>query len=285
MFVRAQLTTRYGAIQMVCLSCLFKAIKRNVSYAIDYCVRLVADYSMAKVLLFFVCLFASGGVLAELPLKISTWCRPPFSNLSQNGSLDLVIKEAFSRIERQAIIVQKPAERSLTDANKGVVDGEFARIDKIGLLYLNLLMVPEPLFDMEFVAFSKMPRLEYASWRSLKPQVVGYVIGWKMVENNLSFDRRIGVSSGQQLFKLLNQGRFDVAIYSRKFGFEEIKQLDLKGIYSTEKPLASKPMYLFMHKRHQGLIAKLALAIKAMKDDGTVRRLIVEFDKSVLTNH
>jgi polar amino acid transport system substrate-binding protein len=198
---------------------------------------------------------------------LTTWCSPPYSNSKQNGYFDLLLKEAFLRLDKDITIEKKPAERSLKDANAGITDGEFLRVSGIGKLYPNLLIVPEPLYEMEFVAFSKMENLLLPkNWKSLSEYNTGYVIGWKIIEKNLNgMSGNAGVGNQEMLFKLLDANRFEIVIYSRNFGRQIINKLDIKDLYSSTVPLAVEPMYLFLHKRHKELIPRLTTILKQMK--------------------
>lgn len=199
-------------------------------------------------------------------LVLTTWCGPPFVTQSQDGHFDKLLIRAFARLGKTISIEIKPAERSLADANQGLTDGEFIRISAIGDMYPNLIKVPEPLYQMEFVVFSKMPQLTVTeNWQGLAGYSIGYVIGWKIVENHLSAmgsSEHIGVNNEDTLFKLLAAGRIDVAVYSKHFGLNAIKRLGLNGIYMSDNALAEEPMYLFLHKRHRELIPDLASVLR-----------------------
>lgn len=216
---------------------------------------------------FIVLISFTSNILASSHLVLTTWSSPPYSNPQQNGYFDLLLKEAFSRLNRDITIENRPAERSLKDANNGITDGDFFRVSDIGLLYSNLLIVPEPLYEMEFVAFSKMKNLTLPNnWKSLSEYNTGYVIGWKIIEENIGgMHGHSGVGSQEILFKLLDANRIDIAIYSRHFGRQLINKFALKNIYAVPQPLAVKPMYLFMHKRHKALIPRLTNILKEMK--------------------
>ena len=216
---------------------------------------------------FIVLILFTSNILASPHLVLTTWSSPPYSNPQQNGYFDLLLKEAFSRLDKEITIENRPAERSLKDANNGITDGDFFRVSDIGLLYPNLLIVPEPLYEMEFVAFSKMKELTLPnSWESLSEFNAGYVIGWKIIEENIGDTHgHSAVGSQEVLFKLLDANRIDVAVYSRYFGRQLISKFALKNIYMAPQSLAVKPMYLFMHKRHEELIPRLTEILKEMK--------------------
>lgn len=224
---------------------------------------------------FIVLISFTSNILASSNMVLTTWSSPPYSNPQQNGYFDLLLKEAFSRLDINITIENRPAERSLKDANNGVTDGDFFRVSEIGLSYPNLLIVPEPLYEMEFVAFSKMKNLTLPnSWSSLSDYNTGYVIGWKIIEENIGdMYGNSAVGSQEILFKLLDANRIEVAIYSRHFGRELINKFALKNIYMAHQPLAVKPMYLFLHKRHGAIIPQLTNILKEMKTESHLVQL------------
>ena len=230
----------------------------------------------------FFFMFFSLSCFAEKPdMVITTWCGAPFSKPDQSGYLDQIVTEAFNRAGSDIRISRKPPERSVYDADKGITDGEFIRIKQIGDLYPNLVIVPEHLYEMEFVVFTKKDDVKLnQGWKSLKPYKTGIVRGWKILEQNVKYTHgpRSDANIQEELFKILDMGRIDVAVYSKAFGNEVISQLGLKGIRSLEPPLARKKMYLFLHKRHKEIIPKLANILKSMKADGTFSKLMRESD-------
>jgi polar amino acid transport system substrate-binding protein len=221
-------------------------------------------------------LFSFSCFAQQTNLKISTWCGPPFSKPDNSGYLDQILKEAFSRMNLTVDIHRKPAERSLHDANRGLVDGEFIRVEKIAELYPNLLTVPEHIYEMEFIAFTKSDKLKIDNgWKSLQTYKVGIVRGWKILEENIIYSNgpRSDISKQELLFTMLDKGRIDVAVYSRYFGLEVIKQLGIKGIKTTTPPLAVKKMHLFLHKKHKDKIPAINEILKSMKKDGTFTKI------------
>lgn len=221
-------------------------------------------------------ILVSSPCAAQQPqMKITTWCDPPFSSPDGTGFLDRLLTQAFQRAGLRISIARKPAERSLHDANAGISDGEFIRIEKIGEMYPNLMIVPEHLHELEFVAFTKRDDVTLSNgWKSLESYKVGIVKGWKILEKNVrTLSQRSDAYTQENLFNLLDKGRIDVAVYSRAFGLRRIGQSGLKGIRCVEPPLAKKKMYLFLHKKHQDIIPKITDALKAMKQDGTFLKI------------
>lgn len=210
------------------------------------------------------------------PFTVSTSYKNLLSNPEQTGMLDLIVKEAFRRIGIDAEIVFTPTERSLADVNAGLLDAEINRIKGMEKNFPNLVRIPEPNMVMEFVAFSKKDyRID--GWESIRNLHIGLVSGWKILEENTKgFPHVVKVPTETELFNMLDLDRIDIALYSKLTGYEQIHLTGLEGIRHLEPPLASRNMYLYLHKKHSDLIEPLARALKSMKEDGTYRRIVQE---------
>lgn len=208
-------------------------------------------------------------VTAQTPIIIGSDSAPPLSTVTQTGMLDLLAKEAFSRIGKQVIITPLPSERSLINANSGITGGDLVRIDGISQLYPNLLKVPEKICDFDFVAFSKSADLKLSGWDSLKPFSVGIITGWKILEENVHAKVVTKVENAEQLFHLLMRNRADLIIFSRYEGYGVIKDKKLHGVHVVEPPIESREMFLYLNKTHLKLVPQLAEALRKMKEDGT----------------
>ncbi len=212
----------------------------------------------------------SSACFAGPPLLLSTFIGPPLSTPDQTGMYDLVLKEAFSRLGMEIDIIQLPAERSLTNANKGITDGDFVRISGLENIYQDLVMVPEKITDFEFVAFSRRMNFRTTDWQFLRPYNVAIVRGWKILEENITGTQSLVRAQNQNiLFTLLDRDRTDIVVYSRFEGYSLIKKLEIKGIKALEPPLAVREMFLYLNKKHEKLAPLVADTLREMKSDGT----------------
>lgn len=204
--------------------------------------------------------------LAET-IVLSTWLTEPLSNSEQTGHFDVIVKAAFAKLNKQVTIIAKPPERSLQDANTGITDGDFFRVSQIETLYPNLIKVPVPLYTLELLAFGQhIEDMHFTQWQDLAPYSIGYIKGWKIIEKNIQdFKHKVSVSDHETLFKLLEINRLDIAIYSRVFGIDLMKRLNITNIQMSRHIFANEPMYLFLHKRHEKLIPALVRAFNAIK--------------------
>ncbi len=197
---------------------------------------------------------------------------PPFTTADRSGFLDVVAGEAFRRVGVELRLVKLPAERGLINANAGIEDGDMVRIAGLEKQYPNLIRVPEKLVDWEFMAFSKDASIP-SNWAAIRQRSVGHIKGWKIFEQNLAgAERVITADDPAQLFRLLELDRIEVAVYVRWMGLAIIKQLGLKDVRPLVPPLATREMFIYLHKRHADLVPRLADALRALKREGYYQR-------------
>jgi len=203
------------------------------------------------------------------PLTIGTTIAPPLSMPDGNGMLDRLQREAFLRINMGVRFVTLPSERSLAEANSGGIDGDNNRIAGLEKNYPDLIQVPESNMAYEFTAFAVDPAVEVNGWESLSKYSVGYIQGWKILEENVKAAELTKVATPQQLFALLKAKRVDVIIYERFGGEHFIRELDVQGARALQPPLAKREMYLYLNRKHASIVEAVAKALRDMKADGS----------------
>lgn len=185
-------------------------------------------------------------------------------------------KEAFRRIGVDFKLVSLPSERSLHSANVGEVDGEGLRVPGLASQYPNLVQVPERYIGISFVAFAKDASIRLdQGWDSLKPHRVAYINGWKMFDGNAGGAKSVSkVDKAEQLFLMLDGGRIDLALYTRADGIALARRMGLSAIAPVAPALKDVDMYLYLHRKHEALVPKLAQALREMKADGSYNRIL-----------
>lgn len=197
---------------------------------------------------------------------------PPFTTADRQGFLDIVAGEAFGRLGLKLRLVKLPAERGLMNANAGIEDGDLARIAGLESQYPNLVRVPEKLVDLDFMAFGSVHAIP-SSWAAMRGHNAGFLKGWKIYEQNLAgSERAITADDPEQLLRLLSLGRVEVMLYERWMGLALIERRGQKGLGVIEPPLASREMFIYLHKRHAGLLPGLSGALRALKSEGFYER-------------
>ncbi len=215
-------------------------------------------------------------VAAEPTLILNDTNEPPLTTATGDGFLDIVAREAFRRAGVQLTLVKLPAERALLDANAGIGDGELARIAGLEEQYPNLVRVPEKLVDWDFTAFSKNRAIP-SDWAAIRQYAVGHIKGWKIYEQKMAgAGSAIAVDDSEQLFRLLARDRIDVALFARWMGLALIQHQGMKDVYALEPPLATREMFIYLHKKHAAFVPKIASALRALKAEGFYDRVYRE---------
>lgn len=169
-------------------------------------------------------------VTAQETFTTSTSCHNLLSNFEGKGMLDRILTEAFRRIGFKVEIVYTPTAQSLPDVNAGIMDGEIKRIAGMEIQFPNLRRISEPDMSMDFVAFSSRP-MAIAGWSSLRG--------------------------------------LDVALYDRLTGYAVLKDLGYASITHAEPPPAKRDMFLYVRKKHEALMQRIAGSLRAMEPDGS----------------
>lgn len=221
-------------------------------------------------------------VTAETKLHFSTGFTSPVPHF-----FNAVFIEMDKRLPKISISFEAlPAERSLSLSEQGINDGDCCRIPAVVMgHYKNFIPVNESFMSVRFSAFEKKHLTTIKSFADMKPYTVGTVKGWKLAVKKLEKFKPAEthiVTTPEQLFKMLDQGRIDYAVMGYLSGLKSISSLKLKNIKAIIPPLAKKPLYLMLHKKHKNLVPRFNRVIVDMKNDGTIKRL---YNKLLETIH
>lgn len=207
---------------------------------------------------------------AAQTLVLGTADRPPLSTEDQKGFSDRVIIEACKRLGVNVQIIPLASARTLSNAEQALDDGNFLRIAGVEKKFPHLVRVPEPIIEVQFVIFSKNKELKTPNWESLKPYHVGYVRGWLIAEEKIKGVRQVTVVENRSsLFKVLESNRIELAFAELYGGYYLMHTLNLPHLSIAQPPLATKEMFLYLNKKHEKLVPKLAKALRDMKRDGS----------------
>jgi polar amino acid transport system substrate-binding protein len=217
---------------------------------------------------------------AEQTLVINTSYDSPITSPDHSGALDQLYQELGRRLGIKIEIQSLPAERCLLNADSGIDDGDVGRIKGLDKTYTNLIMVPEAVMHFELVAFSRNENFTVNNADSLKPYNVGIVTGWKILERTIVDTKSLEkVENRDQLFSLLDKDRIDVAVIEKMMGLMTIRKHGYRNIKVLQPSYIEGDWYLYLNKKHEAMIPIIAAGIKAMKDDGTHKRIFESVHK------
>lgn len=193
-------------------------------------------------------------------------------------ALELIGQEAFRRAGVEFRLRELPSERSLIMANDGDIDGEGLRVAGLSSQYPNLIQIPERFIGISFVAFSKNASIHLnEGWDSLKPYRVAFITGWKLYEANATVAKSTTkVEKPEHMFKMLDSDRVDLALYTRADGNALVRSMGLPSIAALTPSLKDADMFLYLHKKHEALVPRIAKALRDMKSDGTYNKILAE---------
>lgn len=210
---------------------------------------------------------------------LNTSTGAPYAKPDRTGFLDLLVAEAFKRIGKSGeVALYAASKRALLNADANIDQGVAMRVKNLEQKYPNLVRIPEPVIDNDFVAYSRGLDFATTDWSTLKPYAITHIHGWVIFERNVPQGAAVTtVREPGQMFDLLLKNRADVALYERWQGLQRARDQGL-DLHVHEPPLASVKMYMYVHKVHADLVEPLDGALKAMKADGTYQAI---FDRSL----
>lgn len=214
-------------------------------------------------------------VSAEEFFKINTSIKPPYSTLDEDGAIDQLLEELFKRAGFKMELVRLPPARALQMINTGQSDAEVPRILGMSKSYPNMVVVPESFIDYHFVALTCRKDISIKSWNSLANFEVGYIIGWKIFEQNVPSTALVTkLATPKQLLHMVARNRINIALYERHAGTYLANELGIDCLHEPGPPLATVPMYLYVNKRHADKVNLLTNKLRSMKKDGTYQRIL-----------
>ncbi|MBF0268368.1 MAG: transporter substrate-binding domain-containing protein [Alphaproteobacteria bacterium] len=224
----------------------------------------------------------ANAALAQARLTLSTGMAEPWTTADRKGFTDILIPKLFKRLNIDAeLVVNKASGRAITLADDGVDDGIAARVEGLEAKFSNLVRVQEPIFINDFVACGLSGAPKTASWDSIAPYRVSYIIGWQIFDKNLKPARELLLAKdAEQLFALLKAEKVDLALHERWQALWQARQSGLKLVVS-EPPLARVPMFIYLNRKHAALAPELARELAAMKADGSYQAIAREAFKGL----
>lgn len=192
-----------------------------------------------------------------------------------------VLHEAYRRLGMSMVVVKVPGERSLFSADHGQVDGELYR--KLGMErdYPNLRIVPVPLLTYEIVIFTLGTTFVVNGWDSLRPFSIGFVKGIKIIEQNTQGMKLEPTTTMRQAFLKMTLMRSDIVVANRHSGVFVLKEMKLSDVKVLEPPLATFPVFHYLHKKHEALIPKLTTVLQQMQKEKTIEKI----QKAAMAEH
>jgi len=199
----------------------------------------------------------------------------------------IVIPKIYNNLGISVDITPLPGKHAQHVATTGIKDGEIMRIFTYGEENPSTIRVPTPYYYLETMPFvlegsnvSIVQAADLKNYRLVKVRGVKHT-------NNIT-EGLVNVheaNSTENMLRLLTSGQVDVALTNTIDGILVSKRLGLRNISPLKYPLATLPLYHYIHKKHQALVPLVDNEIRRLKANGELDALIAEAEKIVMENN
>ena len=229
--------------------------------------------ALLKPLILFLLLFSQMQWVQAEPIVISYLHGTPNSFLGK-----ALLQRIYQKAGIEVRFEKYTSALSLRLSSQGNIDGETHRIYSLAKDFPNLVRVPTAFSYVAPSAFvNKQSGINFKveGWSSLAQYHVGAVQGMRFAELGLKsrMDSVESVSSSDQLLRMLQSQRIDIAVTGQINGLYHIKALGLNNIEVLTPAIEKEDLYHYLHQRHQALVPLLDKTIQQMIASGELLRL------------
>lgn len=198
------------------------------------------------------------------------------AGFGKNNLAERILSKAYNELAIEIEVLLVPTRRGLPLAEQGKVDGELLRLN-ILQDYPDLIMVKVPLFLSEGRLYANQPNTDINSILDISHQKVGMVKD-SIIKRRMTAHLDVReVDDNEQLFRLLQQGRFDVVLVSDYRAKRIIKKHNFQNLHRLTPVVYSFPVFHFLHKKHKTLIPKLETVLQSMRDNGELEAFMQSY--------
>ncbi|MGQ0708125.1 MAG: substrate-binding periplasmic protein [Rhodoferax sp.] len=189
-----------------------------------------------------------------------------------------LVRAIYAEMGLQGQFIPLPGERSLRMLDQGELDADLGRGHGTLAQYPNVVEVEESVLQLHLLAVVRedfgptaLTPVALRQWR------LGSVRGVKMAD---AFLQRTGsqateVNSAEQMYQMLRAGRIDVALASSS-SLDADPALPGAGLRVLATPLSTTQAVHVLHKRWSHLAAPMGKAIRSMRADGRIARIMAQ---------
>lgn len=198
----------------------------------------------------------------------------------------LIMKRVYEKAGLTLTATPFPGLRAQSMANSGEMDGEVMRIWGYGDQTKNVIRVPTPFYSVVTTGFHKeSDPVSVNSKEDLKKYSLLKVLGVKHTDEitkGISSKNITNVSDPIKMMKFLHDGKPNLALTNPLEGDIIIKQLKYTNIVPLKKPLATQPLYHYLHKSHADLVPKIDATLKSLQGSGELDKIVKESEEQVI---
>lgn len=215
-------------------------------------------------------------IILSVPLHAEELQLSVISRSTTHADLWKAVEIAFQRAGVTAVVREVSPERSAVLANEGTTDGDVGRSSGLEKTFPNLVQIPEPVYQYAPTAFS-YKRFDVAGgWDSLRSHTVCVRRGLRQTEQRTRDLKRQVLADEATMLRMLGAGGCDVAIMERNNALARAAMTAEPPLQRLLPPMEVMPLYIYLHKSHAALVPKVTAALKQMRADGTMHKLLGE---------
>lgn len=199
----------------------------------------------------------------------------------------IVLPALYKKLGIDITITAMPGKRAMMEAVSGRKDGEIMRIWSYGTEYPDMVRIPTPYYQLETMAFfQEGDDIHVTSIKDLANYSVLKVRGVKHTNNITAGLMNVyDYDDTESMLRALSSHGNKVALTHTQDGLFSINKFNFKGIQRIAKPLATFPLYHYVHKKNFHLVERLDRVIISMKQSGELDKLIQSAEKQVFENN
>ncbi len=198
---------------------------------------------------------------------------------------ETIMVRAYGALGYKLSVSYLPGKQALYKSSHGETDAELVRIEAVGRKYPNLVRVPEALFDVHGMAFSWDDAMRVRSEQDLWGRRIGIVKGIQWAAKMTEGQSPILALNVHQLFELLANRQIDIALEAQLTGQPELKHFPNRGLVMLLESPIQFPVFHFLNKKHQQLVAPLSEEIRKMKQRGEINRIFQNYYQNAHSGH
>ncbi|MDE1461370.1 hypothetical protein [Spartinivicinus poritis] len=209
----------------------------------------------------------------KTPLTLAAPLSPPYHTNNQQGFIDKFLNLIFSEIGCKIKVITLPAMRTLSDTNKGKLDGNFMFSDELYIdKYPNLIRI-EPSYFSYFLAFTGFGNLPKSD-KEISIYRLATIRGMSLPKPLVDHQHVFLAKDLTQLTTLLRRNRVDVAIMPVAVAYFYKQQSCFKSLNITVYSELSVNLYIYLHKRHSNIKAPLSNSVRRLKRSKQYQQLL-----------
>lgn len=211
-----------------------------------------------------------------LPARAEELQLSVISRSTTHADLWKAAEVAFQRAGVTAVVREVSPERSAVLANEGTTDGDVGRSSGLEKSFPNLVQVPEPIYQYAPTAFAYKRYDVAGGWESLRPHAICIRRGLRQTDQRTKDMKRQILADEATMLRMLAAGGCEIAIMERNNALARAAMAADPPLLRLLPPMEVMPLYIYLHKTHAALVPKVAAALKQMRADGTMHKLLGE---------